>query len=165
MPGLPGPSHSPTPGLGGELLLTFKSGAGFLAAPNNVLPAAFKSLHDVKVYFKGFGPVGYHVYSMNGVSPSTAICVLTIVGRLLPTGRGGGSAGSVQGLLYTSPSAYNNAWYYLTNFLTASPGPLTGPVVKSLDIAQYVAIANNPSRGSHYWAWNSDPDMKQLILL
>jgi len=160
----PGPITIPT--LGGDALLTYKSGGGFLPAPNNLWPTAFKSLHDLKHWWQNNGGV---VYSMNSVSPHTAICVYLPKALVSPyTGRVSFPpyiTSASYWALYMMPSAGNNASHYLISYLKAPVGTQTGPAVTGLKVAQYVIICNNPGLG---WYDNSvfycNPDMKKLTL-
>jgi len=162
----PGPITIPA--LGGDALLTYKSGGGFLPAPNNVWPAAFKSLHNLTLWWKNNGGV---VYSINSVSPNTAICVYlsaalisgftTMAGKVtfpwVPS--------TTYWALYMAPSTANNASHYLITYLKAPGGARTGPAVTGLRVAQYVIICNNPSLGwVDNWWFCCSPDTKKLTL-
>ena len=166
------PMSIPTPS--GDALLAYHHGGGFLAAPHNTAPAAFKSLGDLLVYWETNAPfLGGHVkvYSLNGVHPSAAICVHT--GFITPLGPAAGrlvkSHLPTLWLLYTAPSAANHAWFYLLNYLKASPGVNTRPAVKGLRVAQYVVIDGGISKGHSSacstWFLLCNPDMKRLTEL
>src|SRR5258708_4840422 len=96
----------------GDASLTYRSGAGFLAAPHDVYPVAFKSLGDLLAYWEFH--VFYHhwggrpkTYSLNSVHPSTAICV-SLAPDLYK-----GDLSLLPWILYTAPGAVQHAWYYL----------------------------------------------------
>jgi hypothetical protein len=129
----------------GDDLLTYRSGAGFLAAPNNRSPVVFKSLGNLLAYweFVSFDPSSGRpvVYSLNGVHPSTAVCVCHL--PLFQTDPKWAGLGG-QWALYMEPDAARHAWYYLTVFLKAAPGINMGPAVKGLKAVSHVAIVNNP---------------------
>jgi hypothetical protein len=166
MPALPGPSRPMPTTLGPSAKLTYKSGAGFLAAPNNFVAAVFNTLADLEAYWKSyFSVVPCTVYSMNGVSSSIAVCVE------LPT-----LAGTAF-LLYTAASWANNGWYYVTDYLNGIVGAGAGPAVTGLKVSQYVVFSNGPdpvSVGNWMMAYGGKgasgggsckPDMSKLTLL
>jgi hypothetical protein len=150
-------------------LLTYRAGAGFLAAPNNALPGAFKSLGDFCTYWE-FNAGTPHdmgrplIYTLNGIHPNLAICVhfnppFASFYRPQPW------------ILYTQPEAVEHAWYYLVDYLKASPGINMGPVAKGLKDVSHVAIVNNPrhlgSSEGYYgikggWFFDCTPNMKKF---
>jgi hypothetical protein len=159
-------------------MLTYKSGGGFLAAPNNAVPAAFKSLGDLLVYWaihaSSVGGQPGEVYLMNSVSPNTALCVHTAITSPFSIKTPFGGAGvpmppTPEWLLYTTPSTVSQAWHYLVNFLKASPGINMGPAVSGLTVAQYVVIDSNirkgPSSSCSTWYLSCNPDMTKLTRL
>lgn len=146
--------------LSGDALLTYKSGGGFLPAPNNgPLPAAFKSLNHLKSWWSTPGNYsslgGSTVYSLNSVSPDTAIIVLPDSPLPLPPLPDPKAINPWlqpnYWLLYMAPSVTGFAHHYITTYLKAPVLAGTGPVVKGLKIAKYVVIGNNPSVISQWY--------------
>ena len=91
-------------------------------------------------------------YSINGVPVHTAICVNQIY-----NGLSGGR------LLFMAPHAAQSGWYYMMSYLNIAPGTQTGPVVKGLKVAKYVAIKNQGNIGvSNNWLLACSPDMNQI---
>jgi hypothetical protein len=162
-------------------LLTYKSGGGFLPAPNNKWPVTFKSQHDLTSWWKNKDAL---VFSLNSVSPNTAIVVYAslVGGSPYPLGPSGGS-GQDGGLnasvpkgysippsygfsvwfLYTAPSAVKNAPHYIMSYLKAPVGAQTGPVVSAFGI-QYVMIGNVASPSDN-WSFACTPDWTRLTPL
>jgi hypothetical protein len=161
--------------LGGDGLLTYKSGGGFLPAPNNVLPAAFKSLHHLTSWWLDNGGA---VFSINSVSSNVAICVLPNYAEVRASDTAYDTLQRISGkkvnlaalsggwVLYTAPSAANHASHYLISYLKATPGATTGPAVSGLKIAKYVIISNNPSLGTaNNWWFNCTPNTNKFTQL
>jgi hypothetical protein len=95
---------------------------------------------------------------MNGVSPTSAVCVLTPL--FIPPQTGG------YWLLYTAASCASSGWFYLTNYLNATAGASTGPVVTASQRSQYVVVSPTPGGDpSIGWLTLCHPDMSKLTLL
>lgn len=119
---------------GGNTQVTYRFGAGFLPAPLNLQPAAFKSLFDLVVYWTLVAQSQTYAgtpYSLAGVPVHFAVCVRT---------------GGAQ-LLYVAPSHAAFARHYVLGWLGARPQANTGPVVTGLTQARYVAISPQGSEG------------------
>src|SRR5258708_16450412 len=147
----------PTPS--GDAALTYSSGAGFLPAPYNETPAAFRSLAQLLLFWEvtAQSVTGFSSgtpYSINGVPVHTAICVHTT--KTFHEGW----------LLFMAPWAAHSCWYYMMTYLNVIPGIEAGPVVKGLKVARYVAIKNQGNIGvSADWLFGGSPDMKKFTKL
>lgn len=109
------------------------------------LPYLFKSLGDLLVYWEmGAAFWGFEVYTLNGVSPSLALCVMNSADKW------------GYGALYIAPSHATEFWYYLYS-LGCPPSLNAGPVVSSSAAhslgASYVSISQgDPTHaGQLFW--------------
>jgi hypothetical protein len=59
---------SPTTTLSGDAALTYRFGAGWLPSPNNVIPAAFKSLPELLAFWEIHGPT--QLSGIGGAGPT-----------------------------------------------------------------------------------------------
>jgi hypothetical protein len=147
------------PAPSGDAALTYSSGAGFLPAPANQTPAAFRSLAQLLLFWEitAQSVTGFSSgtpYSINGVPVHTAICVHTT------------HAFTEGWLLFMAPWAAHSAWYYMATYLNLIPGIESGPVVKGSKVAKYVAIKDQGNVGvSCDWLFPCSPDMKKLTRL
>jgi hypothetical protein len=111
--------------------------------PGDVVPCGFCSLGNFLIYWETASQLACAaVYSLNGVPPATALCVLI-----------GGAYANNSYLLYMAPSSANTCWYYLQNWFQTSAGPNVGPGVLPL----YVDGSAKPPSNPVYFAITLDP--------
>jgi hypothetical protein len=133
-------------GLGSQSIVKWSSGAGYRQA--DILPAAFMSLGDFLIFWEINSPSTMVPYSLNGVSPTTALCALANVGQ--STTVQGMVVNPTKGILYMAPSLTKSCWYYLQDWFGVSAGLSVGPAATNflLGNPQYIAISPTGPGGS-----------------
>lgn len=143
----------------------FQGGAGWLPGDSSALspfPDFFKSLADLLMYFEItvattlWGAI--QVYSLNGVSPNTAVLVCP----------GSGSIGYTS--FYMAPAQAGECWYYLINWLGAAPNPNVGPTLTAAQAQKagvsYVGISAEGPGNPVACAWGlPSPDPSKFTLI
>ncbi len=113
-----------------------QGGAGWIGPTQfHLLPDFFKPLADLLVYYEitiqSTAIGNYEVYSLNGVSTSTAIAAY--------------DAGAGWFVLYMPAAQGSLGWYYLLNWFGFPPPPTVGPELTTAQASEmgaaYVAIS------------------------
>jgi hypothetical protein len=125
-------------GIGSASILAYSSGVGYRVG--DIVPCAFLTLGSFLIFWELASNMANAVpYKLNGVSPSTALCVLL----------GTGSASqATSAILYLAGSSANSSWYYLQNWFGMSAGLSIGPGLVNCGLVPYVAISPTGPAGN-----------------